>query len=195
MSRCPTCCNKSTHPDWYYCALATACNSCFHPVSLNPPSPTPVWPPPQVITPVGPGPKPRPQADEDPEIVAAFRTLADDYTSQNALDLAKLLGSRNDYTGALTVAELTATSFEDDNWFQEQIGMLKQDVRIASVRVPGLLSSDIQSILVNFKSSQQISPGDILPYLDQVPGVVDPTVTAGMIADGFNNTMHFGDVP
>jgi hypothetical protein len=121
--------------------------------------------------------------------------LADDYTSQNALDLAKLLGSRDDLTGALTVAELTASSFEDDNWFLEQIDIVKQDIRIASVRVPELLSSDLQSILVNFKDSQQIAPDDVLPYLKQVPGVADPAVIASKIADGFNSTVRFGEVP
>lgn len=199
MSRCPTCCEDSSHPDWYYCATATACKSCSFPVGLVSPAPEPVlWPPPPpggVIPPGGVGPNPRPISDEDPEIVAAFKRLADDYTSQNALDLAKLLGSRNDYKGALTVAELTASSFEDDNWFQEQIDTIKQDVRIASVHVPGLSSTDISSLLIQFGASQQISAEDILPQLNLVPGVTDPAVTAAMIADAFNSTVRFGGVP
>lgn len=194
MSNCPQCCKKSTHPDWYYCATVTACNGCWYPVSLQPSSPTPQWPP-QIITPVGGGPRPRINTQEDPEIVAAFKRLADDYTPQNALDLAKLLESRDDFRGALTVAELTATSFEDDNWFLEQIDIVKRDIRIASVNAPELSPNDISSILRNFEGSQQFSADDILPLVKLVPGVTDPAVTAATIADALNSTVRFDDVP
>lgn len=194
MSNCSKCCKNSAHPDWYYCATVTACNGCSYPVSLQPPSPTPQWPP-QVITPGGGGPRPRINTQEDPEIVAAFKRLADDYTPQNALVLAKLLESRDDYRGALTVAELTANSFEDNNWFQEQIDIVKWDVRVASVNVSDLSPNDIGSILRNFEGSHQLSADDILPLVKLVPGVTNPAVTAATIADAFNSTVRFDEVP